>query len=187
MPPVLETPRLLLRPLELADAEQIERIFPHWEVVRYLNAIVPWPFPAGAALTHIRDSALPAMASGNEWHWTLRLKSAPDELIGRISLYRSDQNQRGFWLGVPWHGQGLMTEAVIAANDFWFDVLGFPVLRAPKAAANIASRRISEKTGMRLVGTKESDYVSGRMPGEMWEITAEEWRAFRSTLPVYRP
>jgi RimJ/RimL family protein N-acetyltransferase len=41
MPPVLETPRLLLRPLELADAEQIERIFPHWEVVRYLNAIVP--------------------------------------------------------------------------------------------------------------------------------------------------
>jgi ribosomal-protein-alanine N-acetyltransferase len=187
MPPLLETPRLLLRPLELADADQIERIFPHWEVVRYLNAIVPWPFPAGAAVAHIRDSALPAMAAGKEWHWTLRLKSAPGELIGRISLYDNDQNQRGFWLGVPWHGQGLMTEAVIAANDYWFDVLGFPVLRAPKAAANIASRRISEKTGMRLVGTKESDYVSGRMPSEMWEITAEEWRAFRSTLPVYGP
>ncbi|MGC2620377.1 MAG: GNAT family N-acetyltransferase [Acidobacteriaceae bacterium] len=187
MPPVLETPRLILRPLELADAEPIQRLFAHWEVVRYLNAIVPWPFPEGAALHHIRDAALPAMASGNEWHWTLRLRSNPEEIIGRISLYRREENQRGFWLGVPWHGAGLMTEAVIAANDYWFDVLGFPVLRAPKAVANIASRRISEKTGMRLVGTNESDYVSGRLPGEIWEITADEWRSFRKSLSASHP
>ena len=38
-----------------------------------------------------------------------------------------------------------MTEAVIAVNDYWFDVLGFAVLRAPKAVLNVASRRISEK------------------------------------------
>jgi RimJ/RimL family protein N-acetyltransferase len=50
-------------------------------------------------------------------------------------------------------------------------------LRAPKAAANIASRRISEKQGMRLVGTEEREYVSGRLLTEIWEITAEEWRA----------
>jgi ribosomal-protein-alanine N-acetyltransferase len=182
MPPVLETPRLLLRPLELADAEAIQRIFPEWEVVRYLNAIVPWPFPADGALTHIRDHALPAMAQGDEWHWTLRLKSAPETIIGRISLYRGENNHRGFWLAAPYHGQGLMTEAVIAANDYWFDVLGFPLLRAPKAAANVASRRISEKTGMRLVGTEEKDYVSGRLTGELWEITAEEWRVVREGL-----
>jgi hypothetical protein len=27
-----------------------------------------------------------------------------------------------------------MTEAVVAVNDYWFDVLGFTVLRAPKSA-----------------------------------------------------
>ncbi len=179
MVPTLETPRLILRPLELADADSIQRIFPQWEIVRYLNAIVPWPFPEGAALGHIRDSALPAMAQGDAWHWTLRLKSAPEELIGRIHLARGEDNNRGFWLIPSLQGQGLMTEAVIAANDFWFDVLGFPVLRAPKACANLASRRISEKTGMRLVGVTESDYVCGRLPGEMWEITAEEWHAVK--------
>lgn len=179
MPPVLETPRLILRPLELADAEQTQQMFPHWEIVRYLNSVVPWPYPPNGALTYYRDVALPAMQRGDEWHWTLRLKANRQQIIGALGLFRGETDNRGFWLASPWHGQGLMTEAVIAANDFWFDVLGFPLLRAPKAAANIASRRISEKTGMRLVATNEKDYVSGRQPGEIWEITAEEWRAFR--------
>jgi RimJ/RimL family protein N-acetyltransferase len=169
----------MLRPLEVADAEQAQQLFPHWKIVRYLNAIVPWPYPPDGALTYYRDFSIPAMVRGDEWYWTLRLKERPQQLIGAIGLFRGDTDNRGFWLGLPWHGQGLMTEAVIAANDYWFDVLEFPVLRAPKAAANNASRRISEKTGMRLVATKESDYVSGRLPGEMWEITADEWRAFR--------
>ena len=73
-----------------------------------------------------------------------------------------------------------MTEAVVAANDFWFDVLGFPILRVPKAVANAASRRISEKTGMRVVATEERDFVCGRLPAEIWEITADEWHAFRA-------
>jgi RimJ/RimL family protein N-acetyltransferase len=70
-----------------------------------------------------------------------------------------------------------MTEACEAVTDFWFDVLRFSVLRAPKAVPNLASRRISEKTGMRLVAMEEHEFVSGRFPTEIWEITAEEWRA----------
>lgn len=179
MTPALETPRLLLPPLALEDAEPIQRLFPQWEIVRYLNAVVPWPFPEGAALTHIRDHALPAMDRGEEWHWTLRPRQDPGQLIGRIHLARGESNNRGFWIVPEWQGLGLMTEAVAAVTDYWFDVLGFPVLRAPKAIANIGSRRISEKTGMRCVGTIEGDYVSGRIPGEVWEITVDEWRAFR--------
>lgn len=34
----LETPRLILRPLELPDAEQTQLLFPHWDIVRYLQA-----------------------------------------------------------------------------------------------------------------------------------------------------
>lgn len=179
MTPALETARLFLRALALEDAEVIQAVFPRWETVRYLNAIVPWPFPEGSALGHIRDHALPAMERDEEWHWTLRLKTAPDTIIGRIHLSRSEGNNRGFWIVPEYRGQGLMTEAVVAVTDHWFDVLGFPVLRAPKAAANLGSRRISQKTGMRLVGVIEGDYVSGRLPGEIWEVTTEEWREFR--------
>jgi len=177
MTPALETPRLLLRPLELADADQIQVLFPHWELVRYLAAQVPWPYPADGALCFIRDMALPAIERGEAWQWTLRLKSNPQQIIGSIDLRKKENDNRGFWLGLAWQRQGLMTEACDAVTDFWFSTLRFRVLRAPKAIPNAASRRISEKQGMRLIATEERDYVSGRFPSEIWEITADEWRA----------
>jgi [ribosomal protein S5]-alanine N-acetyltransferase len=173
----LETNRLLLRPLELADAEQAQRLFPKWEIVRFLTNRVPWPHPEDGALTHYRDNVFPAIARGERWAWSLRLKSAPERLIGSISLMKGETENRGFWLGLPWQGQGLMSEAAEAVTDYWFDELGFAVLRVPKAAANTASRRISEKQGMRVVAVEERDYVGGRFLTEIWEITAEEWRA----------
>lgn len=179
MTPELHTPRLCLRPLELADAEQVQLLFPHWEVVRYLVNLVPWPYPPDGVFTHYRDVVLPAIACGEEWHWTLRLKTSPECVIGGINLKNRTDNNRGFWLGVPWHGQGLMTEACDVVTDYWFEVLQFPVLRASKAVVNAPSRRISEKSGMRIVATDERDYVSGRLLTELWEITAAEWRARR--------
>jgi [ribosomal protein S5]-alanine N-acetyltransferase len=175
--PRLETARLELRPLQLEDSKQVQVLFPQWEVVRYLASLVPWPYPEDGALCYYRDRALPAMERGDEWHWSLRLKGAPDQLIGCISLAKNEQNNRGFWLGLPWQGKGLMTEAVEVVTAYWFNELGFPVLRAPKAIANTGSRRISQESGMRVVATEEREFVGGRLPSEIWEITAEEWRA----------
>ena len=179
MVPELRTPRLVLRPLELADAAQMQELFPHWEIVKYLTAQVPWPYPPDGAYAYCRDAALPTMERDEAWHWTLRLADDAARMVGAISLFKDETNNRGFWVGLPWQGRGLMSEACDAVNDYWFDVLGFPVLRASKAAANTISRRISEKQGMRVVATEESDYVCGRLPAEIWEITAEEWRAVR--------
>lgn len=179
MTPALETSRLLLRPLELADAVQAQVLFPQWEVVRFLSKQVPWPYPPDGAYTFYRDVALPAVERGAAWHWTIRLKTSPDQLIGSIGLMKGENKNRGFWLGVPWQGQGLMSEACEAVTEYWFDTLKFPVLRVPKAVANVASRRISEMQGMRVVAVEEREFVSGHLPAEIWEITAEEWRARR--------
>jgi RimJ/RimL family protein N-acetyltransferase len=179
----LETERLILRPLELADAEQTQPLFARWEIVEFLTNRVPWPYPEDGAYTYFRDLALPAMERGQEWHWTLRLKSDPATIIGAIGLFRDAEIHRGFWLGLPWHGQGLMTEAVVAVTDFWFGVLRLPVLRTSKAMLNDGSRRISEKMGMRVIETRQSDYVSGTHPTEVWEITRDEWHAWRSEHP----
>ena len=40
--PILETGRLVLRPLRMEDAPVIQRRFPQWEVVRWLHARIPW-------------------------------------------------------------------------------------------------------------------------------------------------
>jgi RimJ/RimL family protein N-acetyltransferase len=180
MTPQLETERLILRPLQLADAETTQRLFPHWEVVKFLASQVPWPYPEDGALAYYREMALPAMELGEEWHWSLRLKEDPDHLIGCIALMKAENNNRGFWLGLPWQGRGYMSEAANRVTDYWFEELGFPVLRAPKAVLNEASRRISERSGMRVAARFTKSYVSGELESELWEITAEEWRARRA-------
>ncbi len=174
------TRRLILRPLELADAAQIQEIFPQWEIVRYLATRVPWPYPPDGALIYCRDIALPQMERGEGWHWTIRRLEASAQIIGVISLIKNEPDNRGFWMARPWQGQGYMTEACSWVNDFWFETLGQPVLRVTKAAENAASRRISEKQGMRLVGMEEREYVSGQLKADVWEITAEEWRRWKT-------
>ncbi|MDZ3826717.1 GNAT family N-acetyltransferase [Pseudomonas monsensis] len=173
--PTLYTERLILRPLQLEDAEAVQRQFPHWEVVRYLNVAVPWPYPEDGALSYLRDIALPAVAAGQEWHWSIRLQRAPQQLIGAISLMDQPDNHRGFWLAPAWQGQGLMIEASVAVTDYWFKTLNRPLMRVPKAAPNLGSRRLSERAGMRLIRTDEDDFVAGRLPREIWEITREQW------------
>ncbi|HZE52520.1 MAG TPA: GNAT family N-acetyltransferase [Bradyrhizobium sp.] len=174
--PTITTSRLILRPLDLADVDAVQLLFPRWEIVRFMSSHVPWPYPADGALTFIRDMALPAMRQGTEWHWSIRPKLSPEQLIGVISLKDKPDDNRGFWLDSEWQGKGLMTEASLAVTDYWFETLERALLRAPKAVANVPSRRISERSGMRIVKTEDRDYVSGRFREEVWEITRDEWR-----------
>lgn len=84
------------------------------------------------------------MEKGIAWFWSIRRREAPDRLMGIICLYDVEDNNRGFWLAPEFQGKGFMREASIAATDYWFNTLNKPVLRAPKAAANSRSRRISD-------------------------------------------
>jgi RimJ/RimL family protein N-acetyltransferase len=100
-----------------------------------------------------------------------------------VSLMLQPDDNRGFWLDPAWQGRGLMTEACDIVTTYWFETLGQDVLRVPKARANIRSRAISEKGGMRVIWHGERDYVSGRHEAEIWEITAAEWRKQQRHAP----
>jgi RimJ/RimL family protein N-acetyltransferase len=132
MMPEGKTERLILRPLALADADQIQAIFPQWQIVRHLMNVVPWPYPADGARQFCEEIALPQAERGEAWHWTLRLSSDPERVIGAINLRKGDANNRGFWLGLPWQGQGFMSEACVWDNDVWFETLGLQLLRVSK-------------------------------------------------------
>jgi RimJ/RimL family protein N-acetyltransferase len=177
--PILETPRLRLLPLDLVDAPAVQAEFPRWEIVRYLSTAVPWPYPPDGALS-MRDAALPAMAAGTGWYWSIRPRTASEQLIGIINLTLTPDNNRGFWLSPDWWGQGLAGEAAAAVTTYWFETLNQPVLRVRKASANVASQRISIRSGMRVIASEERDYVGGRQMADLWEITREEWRRRQS-------
>lgn len=186
--PTFTTARLQLTPLQLSDAAAIQQLFPQWEVVRYLDSRVPWPYPDDGALTYVRDLALPAMARGEEWHWMIRLVQNPLQCIGSVSLHDTPGNHRGFWLAPQWQGKGYMREVCEVINRFWFDTLNRPTLQVPKAVSNLASRRISLREGMHLLHVQPGNFVSGPMPQETWELTQDEWRKRRGDAsPATQP
>ncbi len=71
--PSFQTKRLLLTPLVEADIPVIQQLFPHWDVVRYLDSRVPWPYPDDGAEQYVHEHVLPAVRLGKEWHWMIRL------------------------------------------------------------------------------------------------------------------
>jgi len=178
--PTLYTDRLLLKPLTAEDAPRIQLLYPRWEIVRYMVSSVPWPYPDDGAAHYVNNVALPAMAKGVAGVWTLRRREEPDNLIGVICLDDAQDNNRGFWLIPEYQGQGLMREACEKVTDYWFNTLNRPVLRAPKAAENSRSQRISASSGMRLIKTEKKAFVSGVLESQLWEITREEWNDRRS-------
>ena len=186
--PVLDTPRLRLRPLRLSDARRIQELFPQWEVVEFMTAAIPWPYPEDGARQFI-ESVLPKMAAGTQYDWAITLKDADDDLlIGIISLYPEGADNRGFWLGRGYQRQGLMTEAMSAVNDFAFDVLGMPHLTLNNAEPNTGSHRLKEISGAKIIQINDDVlYVGGRFRQIQWRLTREDWRAAQSAGGVETP
>lgn len=61
----------------------------------------------------------------------------------------------GYWMGQPYAGKGLMTEAVGLVVPFCFESLGLHRIHAAFLPDNIASRRVLEKNGFREEGFAE--------------------------------
>jgi RimJ/RimL family protein N-acetyltransferase len=184
--PVLDTARLILRPVRAADAPAVQRGFSQWEVVRLLSAKIPWPYPEGGAAANM-PNALGEMERGEQCHWAVTPRGGGDELIGWINIWPDDgvsRDQRGFWLDPAFWGQGLMSEAAERVTEFAFLELGWPHLWLCNAETNTASHRIKEKQGARLVDRTPANYVSGPGVRVTWLLTREAWLARRAKAPA---
>ena len=181
--PVLQTPRLILRPLSLDDAPAVQRHFNNWNIIRNLATVVPWPYPDDGAETFIRHE-LQLAASEEIYNWVLVLRPGDGEAIGNIRLRPGSdapKGNRGFWLAEPYWNRGLMTEAVAAVNDFAFATLGIESFYVCNAASNRASRRVKQKTGAEFVGYIELPHHNGQSKAEKWKVTREGWLRQRPT------
>lgn len=78
-------------------------------------------------------------------------------LLGGLTLSNvrrgiTQSGSLGYWIGEPYAGQGVMTEAVRSALGFCFDNLTLHRVEAACLPANIASRRLLDKCGFREEG-----------------------------------
>lgn len=174
--PVFETPRLILREVQLSDAKAYEEHFADYEVIQHLSSAVPWPYPQGEAKNFLEKFILPAQGK-DRWMWGIFLKEKPEVLIGCVDLWREARPEnRGFWLGKAYWGRGIMSEAVAPIMDYAFSELGFEKVILTNAVGNLRSRRIKEKSGARLIELRPASFVrSDYTQTELWEMTKENW------------
>jgi ribosomal-protein-alanine N-acetyltransferase len=153
--PRLETPRLVLRELADADVPRIVALASDEAVARNtLN--MPHPYRPDYAQNWLKISR-EAHAVGAGVTFAIELR-ATGEFIGGIGLKiepRFDRAEVGYWRGVPYWNQGLMTEALAAVLRYGFDDLLLNKILANHTTQNPGSGAVMLKNGM----VKEGELV----------------------------
>jgi [ribosomal protein S5]-alanine N-acetyltransferase len=175
--PTLETERLVLRRLTLADAEDVYAYGRDPQVARYTS----WRAHASIEDSrHFLTWCVERYADGAVAPWGIALK-AEGRVIGSGGFVTwnlgNDRAEIGYTLGRPYWGQGLAPEAMRAVLDFGFTRMDLHRIEARCFVANAASARVMEKIGMRYEGImREGVLVKGRYEDVKWyAILRREW------------
>ncbi|HEV2066213.1 MAG TPA: GNAT family N-acetyltransferase [Thermomicrobiales bacterium] len=156
--PRLTTARLRLRPFDMTDADRVHELLAVPDIAdTTLN--IPYPYPEGAAAAWITGHAQ-AAREGTSWTWAIT-RHQDDLLLGAIGMGVVMAHRRGtlgYWLGVPFWGQGYTSEAVRHAVAFGFEDLGLHRIDAECMSRNPASAKVMQRAGMVHEGTFR-DYI----------------------------
>jgi ribosomal-protein-alanine N-acetyltransferase len=176
--PVLETERLILRPLTRADSLRVAKLAGHRAVAQYTR--LPHPYPVELAFSFI---------SGLETEWKKEraavfaiVPKGEFELVGAAGLHpgRYDRTvaETGYWLGVPYHGQGYATEAARRVCDWGLSHWGLRRIHASTYSGNRASERVLEKLGFQREGVQRAGVIRFGTVHDivLWGLLAGELR-----------
>ena len=179
----LETERLILRPVRRSDAAAMIPLINNIEISKWLSRVA-CPYGAAEAeefFAAVVDSDRPDHARPQ----AIELKTDPGRMIGVIAVephnieggVLSDAAEFGYWIGQPFWGCGLVSEAAFAILPVSFDLGGYDKLTAGYFDGNGASKRILEKCGFVDVGSKTifSKARGEDVPGRDLELSRERW------------
>lgn len=147
---MLETKRLVLREMTLHDVDDLLEVLSDSEAMQFY----PQPFDRQMVQTWIERN-VQRYAQHGFGLWALILKQT-GRLIGDCGLVVQEVDgvkeiEIGYHIRRDLWGKGLATEAAQACRDFGFNQLGFDKLISLIHPANVASHRVAEKNGMRLI------------------------------------
>ena len=149
----IETERLILRKVELKDAEDLCELFNDEKVQEFL-AGMPENYTIEMATNYISNKLSKKYLSQDYYDWGVEDKNT-QKLVGRISVYKLDDDRRMadlVWYIIPTvRGKGYMTEAGKAVVEFLQNI-GFERIEAFADVENIASIKVMEKIGMQFEG-----------------------------------
>ncbi len=173
----LETKRLMLRPVEAADAIDVAFLAADPDVAR-MTARIPHPYRIEHAHDWLAHAARRHQAGGALTYAITRREDS--EFMGAVSLEMERgrrEGELGFWLGKTHWGQGIATEAVGRVVAHAFEELGLDRLTARARPDNQPSIQVQERLGMDHIGmdTEAAPARGGEVEVEVRALARERW------------
>lgn len=178
---ILETKRLLLRPWQETDAEEL-----------YRYASDPDVGPAAGWPTHksIEESldVIRKVFCGPECYAVCQKEDGRDKAIGCIELKlkghtdktdKDSECELGYWLGKPFWGNGLIPEAAEEMLRRAFKDLDMEKVWCGHYDGNVKSERVQEKLGFRYQWTKKNvdvPLLHEKRTDHVRSLSREEWQ-----------
>lgn len=147
--PVLTTPRLVLSAMEPSDAAAVASLAGD-KRVHDTTLLIPYPYELKHATDWIATHAAQWQRWRTDWtmNWAIRREGSLIGAIGFVGAAHHKRAELGYWIGVPFWGQGYASEAALAVVAFARDVLKAKRLESGVFVGNEASRRVLQKCGM---------------------------------------
>ena len=176
---MLTTERLILRPWDISDAEDLyeyakdERVGP----------IAGWPVHTSADMS--REVIRTVLSAPGTYAVCLR---EDNRAIGSIGLMQGDmsnlglsegEGEIGYWLGVPFWGRGLIPEALRELIRHAFDELHLVRLWCGYFDGNEKSKRCQEKCGFVYHHTNKDIHwklMDDIRTEHITQLTKEDWK-----------
>lgn len=163
--PVLRTQRLVLRAMEMRDLEA----FYYLRTAPEMNVYIDRPvLNSVEEVVKLMERIWGGVRDGQSVFWAMSLVG-DERMIGTMCIWNLDaekmQGEVGYVLHPDYQGQGLMGEALAAAVDYGWTMMGLQRIEAYTHKDNVASVRLLERYGF------ERDAVAQAM----MDVEEQEW------------
>ena len=143
--PNLTTDRLILKQITIADENDFFRMRSDKQIMKYISRPLAKDVKDVRVLIEIFDDGI---KKNERINWGIYLKT-DNRLIGSIGyVHIYPENHRaeiGYLLDIPFHGKGIMKEAIEKVIDFGFTELKLHTIEALVQHMNIASSKLLQK------------------------------------------
>ena len=174
----LETPRLILRPLTVEDAQAM---YDNWASDPEVTKFLTWPAHESVEVSRmILQQWEEGYQKDDYYQWGIVLKEL-GQPIGGISVVNlkeiAEKVEIGYCIGSRWWHQGIMSEAFGAVIDYLFSKCGVNRISSRHDPNNPHSGNVMKKCGLLYEGTsRQVDRNNqGICDAAHYAILKEDW------------
>ncbi|MFT4253487.1 MAG: GNAT family N-acetyltransferase [Caulobacter sp.] len=151
--PVIETRRLSLRAPDMSDAPRIASLGADYAIPK-MSTRMPWPYALADAEEFV------ARVQAQDWNRnaTFALDLEDAGVVGMLGFFPNEEGRLevGYWIGRPYWGRGLATEALQGALSWASRDWRRKLVVAGHFADNPASGEVLIKAGFLYTGVVET-------------------------------